>query len=73
VLCQITSQATHSADSLELESQDFTSGGLSRSSRIRPERLFTADEAIISYVAGHITEEKMGQVYSALIRILIGR
>jgi mRNA interferase MazF len=59
ILCQITSQARTDAYSILLEQSDFSSGGLNQSSRVRPNRLFTADEAIIVYRAGQITERKL--------------
>jgi mRNA interferase MazF len=42
ILCQITSQAKDDAYSVQLDDSDFTAGALNRSSRIRPNRLFTA-------------------------------
>ena len=70
ILCQITSQARADTYSLPLEQPDFSSGGLSQSSRIRPNRIFTADEAIIVYRAGHISEAKLDEAIARLIRIL---
>jgi mRNA interferase MazF len=52
ILCQITSQASSDEYSVPLEQMDFVSGGLSQSSKIRPNRLFTADTRIIVYRAG---------------------
>ena len=49
---------------------DFSSGGLNQSSRVRPNRLFTADEAIIVYRAGKISNDKLSEVISRLIMIL---
>ena len=49
---------------------DFSSGGLNQSSRVRPNRLFTADEAIIVYRAGQITNGKLNEVLDRLIAIL---
>jgi mRNA interferase MazF len=69
VLCQITSRASADEYSLPLESADFTSGGLNQSSRIRPNRLFTADEGIVRYRAGHISDGKLNQVLDRLIAI----
>ena len=64
ILCQITSQARSDfiLQSVPLEQSDFSSGGLSQSSRVRPNRLFTADEAIIVYRAGQITNGKLSEV-----------
>jgi mRNA interferase MazF len=70
ILCQITSQARSDGYSLPLEGADFTSGGLNQSSRIRPNRLFTADEGIIVYRAGHVSDGKLNQVLDRLIAIL---
>jgi mRNA interferase MazF len=37
---------------------------------VRPNRLFTADEAIIVYRAGQITDRKLSEVVDRLIAIL---
>ncbi len=70
ILCQITSQARSDAYSVALDGPDFTAGGLNQSSRIRPNRLFTADEGIILYRAGHISAGKLTEVVNRLIAIL---
>ena len=70
ILCQITSQARFDSYSVSLEAADFTAGGLNQSSRIRPNRLFTADEGIILYRAGHISTGKLDEVLTRLIAIL---
>jgi mRNA interferase MazF len=70
ILCQITSHAGIDPDSLPLEQPDFSLGGLNRSSRIRPNRIFTADEATVVYRAGHIFEAKLHEVIDRLIAIL---
>jgi mRNA interferase MazF len=70
ILCQITSQARSDEYSLPLESVDFTSGGLNQSSRIRPNRLFTADEGIIVYRAGHVADGKLNEVLDRVVGIL---
>jgi mRNA interferase MazF len=70
ILCQITSQARSDSYSIPLEQSDFISGGLNQSSRVRPNRLFTADEAIIAYGAGRITNGKLSEVLDRLIAIL---
>jgi mRNA interferase MazF len=66
ILCQITSQARSDIYSVTLDSTDFMAGGLNQSSRIRPNRLFTADEGIISYSPGHILAAKMNEVLDRL-------
>ena len=46
ILCQITGQGRSDNYSVALDGADFASGGLNQSSKIRPNRLFTADEGI---------------------------
>jgi mRNA interferase MazF len=70
ILCQITSQARPDEYSLPLLQVDFVSGGLNQSSRIRPNRLFTADAGIIAYRAGHVSEAKLNEVVGRLIGII---
>jgi mRNA interferase MazF len=70
ILCQITSQTRFDAYSVTLEGSDFTSGGLNQSSRIRPNRLFTADEAVILYRAGHVSIAKLTEAVNRLVGIL---
>ena len=69
ILCQITSQARFDSYSVAVEPTDFTAGGLNQSSRIRPNRLFTADEGIILYRAGRISTAKLTEVVNGLIEI----
>ena len=70
ILCQITSQARNDEYSVQLENTDFASGGLNVSSRIRPNRLFTADSGIIVYRAGRISPYKLDEVVDCLVTIL---
>ena len=70
ILCQITSQVRSDSYSVSLDQSDFAFGGLNQSSRVRPNRLFTADEAIIVYRAGQITNGKLTEVLDRLIAIL---
>ncbi len=72
VLCQITSQATKDRYSVSLEADDFSEGRLNQSSSIRPNRLFTADRAIILYKAGSVLTRKLDQVVERVIEILRG-
>ena len=70
ILCQITSQVQVDEYSIRLDDVDFVSGGLNRSSRIRPNRLFTADAGILVYRAGRISEAKLSEVVDRLIVII---
>jgi mRNA interferase MazF len=70
ILCQITSQVRTDEYSISLDDVDFVSGGLNRNSRIRPNRLFTADAGIIVYRAGHVSEAKLNEVVDRLISVV---
>ena len=70
ILCQITSQLRDDGYSVRLEDSDFVTGGLQQSSRIRPERLFTAESSIIVYRAGQVSASKLEEAKDKLIGIL---
>ena len=72
ILCQITSQARTDEYSIGLADVDFVSGGLNQNSRIRPNRLFTADAGIIVYRAGNVSDSKLNEVIEKLIVIIRG-
>jgi mRNA interferase MazF len=72
ILCQITSQARTDEYSIALADVDFVAGGLNQNSRIRPNRLFTADAGIIVYRAGRVSEVKLHEVVDRLIVIIRG-
>ena len=48
----------------------FISGGLKQSSRVRPNRVFTADTGIIVYRAGRVSDAKLVEVVDRLIEII---
>ncbi len=70
ILCMITSQVTDDRYSTLIEDADFVTGSLSRSSCVRANRVFTANEQIILYKAGSLDPAKTEQVISCLIEIL---
>jgi len=53
-----------------LDESDFDSGGLNQPSRVRPNRLFTADANIILYIAGRVRDGKLREALNAVIAIL---
>jgi mRNA interferase MazF len=66
----ITSQFTRDLDAIELHNADFTRGSLNQDSYIRPNRLFTADEAIIVRSVGKISDTLMPHVVEKIIEIV---
>ncbi|MBL7055661.1 type II toxin-antitoxin system PemK/MazF family toxin [Candidatus Woesearchaeota archaeon] len=69
ILCQITSKNKKDNYSIMLKDVDFKKGGLNLTSKIRPNRLFTADKSIISYKIGTLKEPKIKEIETALIKI----
>ena len=55
ILCQITSKPYTSKISIILKPTDFATGGLPVVSYVRPDKLFTADSAIIKKTVGQLT------------------
>jgi len=72
ILCQITSQSISDKYGIPLNTFDFEGGGLKHPSNIRPNRLFTADERIVSYRAGGIKNDKLQAVLQRIIQIIAG-
>ena len=69
ILAQITSAERFDEYSIPLSPEDFRMGGLPRPSKIRPNKLFTADKSIISYKIGSVTEIKFREVADKLVNI----
>ncbi|MFB6272530.1 MAG: type II toxin-antitoxin system PemK/MazF family toxin [Salinibacter sp.] len=70
ILCQITSQRTRDRHAIPLNDDDFASVSLRQPSNIRPNRLFTADQRIVLYRAGHLQRTKLDEAMQRLIDIL---
>ena len=70
LLCQITSQRIRDNYAIPLEDKDFETGGLRQKSNIRPNRLFTADQHIVLYKAGHLTNGKLQEVIRKIVEIV---
>ncbi len=62
ILCQITSKAETSKRAVPLSDEDFSAGGLSLNSFIRPDKIFTVEGSIIEGRAGRVQAVKMERV-----------
>ena len=69
ILSQIIGQQRPDQDILELNSNDFQKGGISRDSFIRPSVLFTLHKSKIEYKAGKIKQEKIKEVQNKIIEV----
>ena len=70
ILCQITSQTVKDSAAIPVGDSDFESGSLRQSSNVRPNRIFTVDQSIVMYLAGHLKPEKVKQVIDSIIRCI---
>lgn len=72
ILCQITSQPVRDSSALPLSNQDFETGELPKPSNVRPNRLFTADRALILSTAGHVHRSCLQKIIAAIVRVIEG-
>ncbi len=70
LVCQITSKTVSDHYGVAVSIDDFATGKLHQDSNIRPNRLFTADSAIVLYRAGTLTTTKMAEVTAKIIQIV---
>jgi mRNA interferase MazF len=70
ILCMITGQPTQDQDAISLDASEFADGTLHKQSYIRPSRLFTAENSIVSYRAGGLLPSKIDVVTDAIVDIL---
>jgi len=71
ILCQITSKPYSSSMAIELSEQDIAEGSLPVKSYIRPDKLFTADESIVSMKCGKLKPEKLQNTLAALRNLFV--
>ena len=69
ILCQITTVARGDGYSVLLSDSDFKSGTLHHESNVRPNRIFTAEESIIVKSIGRISQTKIDEVITRIIKI----
>jgi len=70
ILCQITSRQLHDRYAIALSDEDFSSGSLKQLSNVRPNRIFTADRALVLYRIGTLNPTMLEQIIDRLIQIL---
>lgn len=70
ILCQVTGQPRGDKYAVSLTDDDFEAGALLRTSRVRTNRVFTADRRIILYKVGHIKPGKTEEIVQRIVQIL---
>ena len=70
IVCQITSNPFGDKRSIPIASSDFSSGQLQHISYVRPGKVFTAHESLISAVVGTLKPEVLTAIRNAVIAIV---
>lgn len=70
ILCQITSKLISDDYAILIDEKDFDTGGLTKTSNVRPNRIFTADSHIVLYRIGHLKPNKLNQIIEKVIEII---
>ena len=70
ILCQITSRLITDQYAILIDNSDFSSGSLRQSSKIRLNRLFTADQQSILYKVGNLKFKKVNKIILKIVEIL---
>ena len=66
ILCQITSKPYTSKIAISIKSKDFAKGNLPVVSFVRPDKLFTADTAVIKDVVGLLTPKMKNKILKSV-------
>ncbi len=69
ILCQITSETKFDDYSVILTNNDFEQGSLNLVSKIRPNKLFTANKSLILYKVGDLKNSKIKEIEEKIILI----
>lgn len=69
ILCQITSVQRSDSFAVAVRDADFLTGSLASLSYVRPNRIFTADSAIVTRIAGQLSQRKIDEVITKLVQL----
>lgn len=70
ILCMITSRPARDADAIPLDDAAFMHGSLTKPSNIRPNRLFTGEDGIVSSRIGKLKADMINNITDAIVTIL---
>lgn len=73
IMLQITSKNVKDNYAIPLLQSDFLSGSLQQDSNIRPNKIFTLEQSLILYKAGHLTENKLKECIDKACSIIKAR
>ncbi len=72
VICQITSNPFTDPSAIPLTLHSFSVGGLPHTSYIRPSKLFTANQSLITGRSGTLRSDVLQEVREAVIAVIQG-
>ncbi|MEA1960999.1 MAG: type II toxin-antitoxin system PemK/MazF family toxin [Bacillota bacterium] len=70
ILAQITSQSTYDNYAVLIQDDDFQEGSLRKTSNVRTNKIFTADQEIVLYKIGCLNRGKIEEITHSIIGIL---
>ena len=70
VLCQITSKPYADSRAVEITNHSFSIGSLRITSYVRPGKLFTANENLITAKVGTLSDSAFNQIIEAVVELL---
>jgi len=70
ILCQITSNPYSDHHAVEIADSDFVSGGLMRTSYVRPGKIFSANTTVMYRSVGILKPMKLESIVDAVLTIL---
>lgn len=73
IACQITSNPYSDPRALALTEQDFAEGKLTRTSYVRPSKLFTAHADLMERVVGKVKPDFLNRARDVVIEVIRGR
>ncbi|MGQ0541626.1 MAG: type II toxin-antitoxin system PemK/MazF family toxin [Blastocatellia bacterium] len=69
VLCQITSKPYADSSAIKIESADFSSGSLHKTSFARPTKIFTANSGIMTKHIGYLSHDKFNEIVRSVLSL----
>ncbi len=70
IMIQITSKNIRDNYAISLSKTDFSFGSLNQESNLRPNKIFTLDQKLILYKAGHLSNSKLTECINKICNIL---
>lgn len=70
ILCQVTSRPYADSSAIQISDTHFSSGGLRKTSFVRPGKLFTANASLMVEEVGTLTSDAQRRVVQAVVALV---